>query len=191
MTNGGIFGPKLSGKSTLAHQLSREFFLKNKMKSLVLDPHSEDWPLWGEHSVVTDDEEKFWPMVWDSKNCVVFVEEAASTINRDKSLIEVFTRMRHCNHKLVVIGHNGMSLLPIMREQIDTVYLFRLPGSACKVWAEVMTNEKLYAAKNLQQYEFIYHRNFGPTLKMILPAPTKKPVVVETVKDIEPSHTTV
>lgn len=183
MVNAGIFGPKLSGKSTLAHRLSLEHFQRYQMKSLVLDPNTDDWPNWGQHSVITDDEEKFWPMVWASQYCVVFVEEAAGTINRDKSLIQVFTKLRHNNHKLVIIGHSGMSLLPIMREQIDTIYLFRQPNSSCKVWSEVMTNEKLFAAKDLNQYEFIYHRLYGPTVKMILPTPEAKPVAVETVKE--------
>jgi hypothetical protein len=147
-----------------------QYWQKFQIRSLVLDPHLEAW---GEHAVVTDDEETFWPKVWNSRNCIVFVEEAATTINRDKSLIQVFTRLRHCNHKLVVIGHSGMSLLPVMREQIDTIYLFRQPVSACKVWAEVMTEEGLHAAKDLQQFHFIFHRLYGKPRKMVLPPPKK------------------
>lgn len=175
MVNGGIFGPKLSGKSTLAQTLAREYKAKHGTVALVLDPHQKDWHLWPEGSVVTDDEDKFWPMVWKSQNCLVVVEEAATTINRDKTLIEVFTRLRHCNHKLLIIGHSGMSLLPIMREQIDTIYLFRQPKSSCVVWSEVMTNENLHGAKDLQQYEFLAHRLFGPTVKRKLPPPTSSP----------------
>lgn len=171
MDNGGIFGPKLSGKSTLAHQLSHEYFQKHKMQSLVLDPHSDDWHLWGAHSIVTDDEDKFWEMVWKSQSCIVFVEEAASTINRDKELIQVFTRLRHNGHKLVVIGHSGMNLLPVMREQIDTIYLFRQPPSSCKVWAEVLCNRELLKAETLNQYEFIYYRIYGTTITTKLPPP--------------------
>lgn len=170
-TNAGIFGPKLSGKSTLAHTLSRELWLRNKIKTLALDPHPKDWNKWGAEAKVTNQEEKFWDCVWKSNNCVVFVEEAATTINRDKGLIEVFTRLRHNDHKLVVIGHSGMSLLPVMREQIDTIFLFRQPMSSCKVWAEVMTNEELLAAKDLKQFEFLQHRLFGKTHKRILPPP--------------------
>lgn len=170
-TNCGIFGPKLSGKSTLAHRISLECFQRQQMQSLVLDPHREDWEKWGPHSTVNDDEETFWPVVWKSTNCVVFVEEAATTINRDKALIQVFTRLRHCGHKLVVIGHSGMSLLPVMREQIDTVYLFRQPVSSCKVWSEVMTEDGLHAAKDLKQFEFIFHKLYGAPRKMMLPPP--------------------
>lgn len=168
--NIGIFGPKLSGKTTLAKTISAQYWQRYQIRSLVLDPHLEDWP---SPAVVTADEETFWKTVWKSQNCIVFVEEAATTINRDRGLIQVFTRLRHCNHKLVVIGHSGVSLLPVMREQIDTVYLFRQPESACKVWAEVMTEERLYAAKELKQYEFIFHRLYGNPRKMILPPPKK------------------
>lgn len=168
--NIGIFGPKLSGKTTLAMSLSSQYWQRQKIRSLVLDPHLEAWP---EPAVVTDDESKFWPTVWKSQNCLVIVEEAATTINRDNTLIQVFTRLRHCNHKLIVIGHSGMSLLPVMREQIDTIYLFRQPASACKVWAEVMTEDGLHGAKELKQYEFIFHRLYGTPRKMILPPPKK------------------
>lgn len=169
--NAGIFGPKLSGKSTLGHRISLEHWQRLQMRTLALDPNLDDWSKWGEHAVVTNKEDEFWERVWKSTCCVVFVEEAASTINRDKSLIEVFTRLRHLNHKLCVVGHSGMSLLPIMREQIDTIYLFRQPLSSCKVWSEVMTNDRLFEAKDLNQYEFLFHRLYGSTVKMKLPAP--------------------
>jgi molybdopterin-guanine dinucleotide biosynthesis protein len=153
MVNAGIFGPKLSGKSTLAQSLSREF-AKRGFKSIVLDPHNDPW---GPQATVFTDEDKFWNVVWQSRRCVVFVEEAAATIRRERTLVPVFTRLRHCEHKLVVIGHSGMDLLPVMRQQLDTLYLFRQPKSACDVWAETMTEDGLLEAKNLGQYEFIRH----------------------------------
>lgn len=165
MVSGGIFGPKLSGKTTLAKILSQQYWTKHKVRSIVLDINEE---LWGEQAFVMHDEEKFWEAVWKSENSIVIVDEAASTIRRERGLIPVFTRLRHNHHVLIVIGHSGMDLLPAMRQQFDTVYLFRQPESAAKVWAETMTEKGLLAAVDLKQYEFIRCELYQPPQKMKL-----------------------
>lgn len=165
MINGGIFGPKLSGKTTLAKALSQQYGKSRNIKSIVLDPHCESW---GEQALVFQDEEKFWKTVWESKFCLVIVEESAATIRRDRTLVPVFTRLRHNNHLLLVIGHSGMDLLPVMRQQLDTIYLFRQPEQACKVWAETFCNNDLYAAQQLKQYEFLQSEMYGSTQKLKL-----------------------
>jgi len=163
MTSGGIFGPKLSGKTTLAIALSKQYFASHKMRSIVLDPHNEPW---GQQAVVMQNEEKFWSTVWASKHCVIIVEEAAATIRRDRNLVPVFTRLRHCNHILIVVGHSGMDLLPVMRQQFDTIYLFRQPKQACVVWSDVFCNEELLQAQTLQQYEFLHCVMYGKARKL-------------------------
>ena len=167
MNSAGIFGPKLSGKTTLAKALSREYFLKCKLRTLVLDPNNDDW---GKQSLVFTDEEKFWPVVWQSQNCLVIVDEAAATIRRDRDLIPVFTRLRHLHHKLIVIGHSGMDLLPVMRQQFDELFLFRQPESAAKVWAETMTQKGLLQSGELQQFEFLHTKLYGTPRKLRLQA---------------------
>lgn len=161
----GIFGPKLSGKTTLAMELARQHFSKLKMRSLVLDPNGDEW---GEHAWSTMDEEKFWSEVWSKQNRLIIVDEAAETINRDKELIPVFTRMRHLGHRFIVIGHSGVNLLPIMREQIDTLYLFRQNKKAAQVWAELFTQDELLNAMHLNQYEFIHTKLYGKAKKQML-----------------------
>jgi|SRR5882757_2601916 len=153
MTSGGIFGPKLSGKTTLARALSKEYWRASQMRTLVLDLNNEDW---GEQAFVSTNEAEFWSMVWKAQGMLIVVEESAETINRDKKLIAVFTRLRHLKHKLLVIGHSGVNLLPIMREQLDTLYLFRQSERASKVWAETFCQKDLMQAQELQQFEFFY-----------------------------------
>lgn len=153
MTSGGIFGPKLSGKTTLAMALSKEYWRANQIRTIVLDLNNE---VWGEQAFVSTDESQFWSMVWKGQGMLIIVEESAETINRDKKLIPVFTRLRHHKHKLLVIGHSGVNLLPIMREQLDTLYLFRQPERAAKVWAETFCQPELLQAQQLQQYEFLF-----------------------------------
>lgn len=153
MINAGIFGPKLSGKTTLAKEISKSKWRLNGLKSIVLDPNLE---IWGPQAFVTNDPEKFDAMIWKERNCIVFMEEAAVTINRDRDRMSIFTRLRHQEHMLVISGHSGGDLLPGMRQQFDTLFLFRQPGSAAKVWAEVFSDKRIFTCMNLNQYEFLH-----------------------------------
>lgn len=170
MINGGIFGPKLSGKTTLAKSLSRQYWRQFRIKTIVLDINDDAW---GEQATATPDEEIFWKLVWRARNCLIIVDEAAATIRRERTLIPVFTRMRHCQHKLIVIGHSGMDLLPVMRQQLDTIFLFRQPESSAKVWAEVFTENGLLESTNLRQFEFIKHELYGTPSRQKLSSPVK------------------
>lgn len=165
MVNGGIFGPKLSGKTTLAKALSVQYWQQQRRRSLVFDPHLETW---GQQALVMANEKDFWPVVWKSQGCLIIVEEAAATIRRERELIPVFTRLRHNNHLLLVIGHSGMDLLPTMRQQLDALWLFRQPEEACKVWASTFTQKELYEAMNLGQYEFLATVMYGKPRKLRL-----------------------
>jgi hypothetical protein len=164
MTRGGIFGISLSGKTTLAKKISRAYNERLKMPSLVLDPFLDDW---GIHSTAAgmDKEEDFWQTIWQTKNCLVIVDEASTTLKRDRELVPVFTSLRHRGHKLLVIGHHGADLLPVMREQLDTLYLFRQNLKSAKTWAEKLADERVLESANLGQYEYLYCENFQPPKK--------------------------
>lgn len=161
MTRGGIFGISLSGKTTLAKKISAQYARIGRA-SLVLDPFLEDW---GRHAAVTADEEKFWETVWKSRKMLVVVDECSTTIRREKELIPVFTSLRHLDHKLLVIGHHGSDLLPVMREQLDTVYLFRQNEKSAKYWVEKFADERVLESTSLSRYEYLYCRNFGTPIK--------------------------
>jgi hypothetical protein len=168
MENAGIFGPSKSGKTTLAKALSAEYWRTQKLKSLVLDPWLENW---GPHAVVLNDEDKFWQAVWASKNCIVIVEEATQTINRNRDLNKVFTAIRHNHHNLIVVGHNGSSLLPIMRQQLEKLYLFLQSEKAAKIWVEETACPQLLQATTLGQYEFLFYKRFSPVRRLKLSPP--------------------
>jgi hypothetical protein len=163
MESAGIFGPKLSGKTTLGKWLSYQYWTRQKRRSLVLDPNLENWGAW---SWVTNDEAKFWAAVWKGgPPSLVIVDESTEMINRDKGLTAVFTRLRHYHHKLIVIGHSGESLLPIMRQQLDTLYLFRQSPDDAERWARSMTQRGFLTAEELNQFEFLYGERFKPPVK--------------------------
>ena len=168
MTSCGIAGPKLSGKTTLAKHIADEYWRREKVRSLVLDINADKWP---EGCLVISDESKFWDIVWRAKSCLVIVDEASTVIQRDKELIPVFTRMRHLQHRLIVICHSAVDLLPQMREQFDTLYLFRQSERSAGIWAETFTQKDLIAAADLGQHEFIFAQLYQKSSRQKLAKP--------------------
>jgi Ni2+-binding GTPase involved in maturation of urease and hydrogenase len=166
MFRSGVFGPSLCGKTTLVKAIAKEYQGKYRLRTIVLDPNLDrDW---GQLATVTNDEKAFWQTIWGTKSCLVIVEESSETISRNKELIGVFTRLRHLQHKLIVVGHTGMSLLPVMRDQIDTLYLFLQSEKSAKKWCEDFCDQRLMEATRLNQYEFIRKEKFQPPRKMRL-----------------------
>ena len=149
----GIFGPGLSGKTTLAKHYSRAAWARHGIKSICLDIHRE---VWGPQALVTSNPEAFEKVVWAEKSCLVFIDESSDTIARDKGMTKFFTRIRHNGHKLVVIGHDGSSLLPVMRQQLQTLALFRQSEDPAKDWAKLYGNKKLLESCTLGQHEFLW-----------------------------------
>jgi molybdopterin-guanine dinucleotide biosynthesis protein len=152
----GVFGPKKSGKTTLAKHLALACQRIEDRPIMVYCVNDDETAMWVESgATVHTEEEKFWPAVWAHQNQTVIIEESAATINRDRDLVPVFTRIRHCHHRVIVIGHSGADLLPVMRQQIDMLCLFRQPPSAAKIWAECMCDEKLLGAEHLERFYFL------------------------------------
>jgi hypothetical protein len=169
----GIFGPGLSGKTTLAKYLSWNWWLGWRVKSLVHDINGEQW---GPQAFCTSNSDVFWDMVWRREvNCAVFVEEAGETIDRDREKTSLFTRVRHRDgngtgpgHRLVVVGHSGANLLPTQRDQIHTLYLFRQSTAGAEMWAEQYCDERIMEATTLNQYEFLYCRLYHEPERLTL-----------------------
>jgi hypothetical protein len=162
---GGIFGTTECGKSTLAHYLSWEYYRQKKIRSLVFDTHLEHW---GSHAYVTADEEEFMRMVWARMGDLVVMEDASLTINRRQDLKPMFTTIRHQEHRLLVLGHGGSDLLPTMRKQFDTVYLFQQDEDSVKDWKKIFPRAGVEASLLLDQYEFLHVQAFKPSQKMRL-----------------------
>lgn len=165
----GIFGPGLSGKTTLAKMLSRQYWLSG-IKSIVLDPVGDNW---GPQAFATADPQKFLAMISAERQCAVFIDESSETIDRDKTKTPLFTRIRHNGHRMHVIGHDGMSLLPVMRQQLQTLFLFRQDRKPLKVWAELLSEPQILQAAELDQYEFLWCRLYERPVRMKLPNPRK------------------
>lgn len=169
MKRGGIFGPTEYGKTTLGISISRRYHQTHKIRSLVLDPFLQEW---GPQAWVTNDELEFWRVVRYKRGCLVIVDDASKTIGADKALNWVFTTMRHNEHRLLALGHDGADLTRTMRNQLDTVYLFlceqlaidrywrtSFPGYSLEQWKQVTL---------LQKFEFVRFKRGEKPEKMRL-----------------------
>lgn len=186
MIVGGIFGRKKSGKTTLSKHLGKEYWQREDRRSLVLDPNRTD--NWGPEFWVAQSDSEFWETAWKTRNCLLIVDDAGKSIDRNSELVDAFTRINHNGHKLLVIGHDGVNLTRVMREQMDTLYLFCAGDKAVEAWEQVFPDrpppkgmtkrEELRSGKQiplrmedamyLQKYEFLYIRQYEPIEKLKL-----------------------
>lgn len=165
MKRGGAFGTTECGKSTLARELSRQYYKLHGIRSLIWDPHVEHW---GKHAFVTADFDEFDRMVWARRGDLVIIEDASMTVERNRDLTPYFTAIRHQEHRIFVCGHGASDLLPTMRKQLDTLYLFQQDEDSVKDWKKIFPKGGVEAAILLDQYEFLHVRPFVPSQKMKL-----------------------
>lgn len=168
MIVGGIFGPKKSGKTTLGRSLSVQYWNLEDRPSLVFDPNFDAWPsnCWLPEIGSGDMDEiegRFWDNVWRTENHLIICDDAAKTINRNPSLNDIFTRINHNGHKLLIIGHSGTNLLPLHRQQMDVVYLFRSTQEAGKWWYDVFGDPVVLSCNKLERYEFLHIEQYKKT----------------------------
>lgn len=169
----GIFGRRLSGKSTLARELVLDQFRSRGWLSIVLAPMSKpgDWPRPPCHW--WKDRDAWLRSVWKSWACNVVCDDASMTIKRDRELEELFTCVGHRSHRLWVLGHSGANLLPAMREQLTEIFLFRQSKSEAELWAELFADDRILEARTLEydRREFLHARLGGDVRRCVLSLP--------------------
>lgn len=161
----GIFGPSECGKSTVAHAISYQIFLNEQRHTVALVTMDADVIPWGAHSTIYRDKDQFLDFVRNHRGYLVVVEDASSTINRDADVTDLFTCIRHQNHKLLVIGHDATNLTRQMRANLQRLFLFRQDQEAIDFWKGLFPGIDLTPAMALEQYEFITVANFQPVIK--------------------------
>lgn len=162
----GIFGRRLSGKTTLAIRFLAGSYAREGRLAAVLDP-KKGQHTWGAHCWVTNDREE-WLRRWQlptCRNCNLVWEETSTTCQRDPKLVDVFTAKAGAGgHRLVVTGHSGASMLPVMREQLTELFLFRQSRREAEMWAEQFAEDGLLDACTLNpdRREFMHVRMGRP-----------------------------
>lgn len=135
----GVFGPSLYGKSTVLRFISRKNYKMHGVESLILDRWKGDTD-WGPQAEVFDqktEEDLFWKRVWSTQGKIVFVDDGTSVIARSRELIPTLTEIRHNHHKMVIAGHRVKdTLLPVMRDQLSTLFLFCQTKKSVEIWEE-------------------------------------------------------
>ena len=155
----GIFGPSLSGKTNVAKFLMVNYWRNFGIRSIVCDKNvNQAWPAC---ALVFRDPEKFWPFVWQKRGCAIFADEGGSSVKRNREATEYFTSGRQNDHVLHVLGHHISNLLPEMRDQLHTLFLFTQTTASASAWAEEWADDRLLGAIGLPQYEFLWAEKYG------------------------------
>lgn len=130
---------------------------------VVLDPKMGEHN-WGSHCYVTNDLQK-WLGKWQHpacRNCNIVWEESATTLKRDPQYVDVFTAKAGAGgHRLIVTGHSGSALLPVMRWQLTEIFLFRTTQSEAELWADQFTDPRIVELSTQLDYtqrEFLHVR---------------------------------
>jgi hypothetical protein len=159
-----IIGMTGTGKTHLAKTFCAAF--KNSGRgTLVLDPMYEDgW----ECDDKTGDFGEFWYLVWENKNCAVFVEEAGQTMNRhDFNADRLATQTRHRGHVMHFMAQRGAQLSPTVRGQCTEFYIFRSRKADCKVYADDFDRPEIMEAAQLPNRVCLYYNSETRELRKI------------------------
>lgn len=153
-----ILGMTESGKSTFARQLVSEY-AKPKggaMPSLVLDPLGD--PNWNKCGAkyVTKDPLKFLKVVFDSRRCAIFCDEAGETIGRySKEMMALGTRARHYGHNVHFLAQRAVMIDKNIRDQCSTLVCFRVSRGDAQTLCDEYGWDELLQAHLLEKGEFI------------------------------------
>jgi len=154
----GIFGPPECGKTTAAKAILRERWRMLRRRAIVVDLNGDAWPA---HCLVFNSLDRALAFAWRVSGCDFVIDDASGQIYRDAGHNDLFTRIRHQQHTLFVIGHNATILLPIQREALGTLLLFRQSPKAIAAWVEDWAEPRIEAAANMRAYEFLFCKRFG------------------------------
>lgn len=118
-----IVGMTASGKTTLAKKILQTYKAKG-IKTAVLDPLND--PTW-DADFQTDDPEEFLDVVYRSQSCALFIDESGTAIGRYAGPMQVLaTQSRHFGHRAYFITQRASQLDRTVRDQCETLFLFRV-----------------------------------------------------------------
>jgi len=162
MAHGLILGMTESGKTTLAKKLARDFKASG-IGVIVLDPmHDPNWVC----DFKTDNQEKFLDVLWRSKSCAVFIDEAGEAVGRYAELMHrTATKGRHWGHRCFYIAQRITQIAPLVRDQCSHLFLFNSSLGDSKIHANEWNHKELEQAFTLRQGEYFYCTRYSPVRK--------------------------
>ncbi len=163
-----LAGPTKCGKTTVGQSLARSLHATGR-PAIVLHSIMAGGAGWPPGSFVTPDLATVIPVVQESHGCAVFLDDASATIAADRTgALPLFTCIRHRHHKLFVMCHGFTDLLPEMRTNLDTAYIFRQDPDMSAKWARLFMDEELEKACTLLRFEFLLKKPFEPVRRLKL-----------------------
>lgn len=176
MAHSLIFGMTESGKTTLAKQMCRGYFAQG-YGVLVLDPMCD--PGWKPESpdgmdlehkyqlkkrfYQTDDPDEFLRVFWDSRACMVFIDEAGDVVGQyDLAMRQTATKGRHWGHCVHYLSQRGAQLSPTVRGQCEHMFLFTTARQDCELFAREWNKPELVEAAQLPRLEFFHVQRYAP-----------------------------
>lgn len=161
-----IIGMTESGKTTLAKRLVQEYRQRG-VKSIVLDPLSD--PSWNA-DFVTDDPARFRNVVFSSRHCAVFIDEAGDAIgHHEREMFPVATKGRHWGHNVHFLSQRGMQIHPTVRDQCGHLFLFACSMKDAKQFSDEW-NKPILAKEVpfLKKGNYFHVTRFGTCEKLAL-----------------------
>ena len=147
-----------SGKTTLGKQLCR-IQRQCGFKTIVLDPmHDPEW----QADFKTHSPDVFLRMLWQSRRCMAFIDEAGKHAGRfDDLMEETATESRHWGHSMFYLSQRGAMLSPTIRGQCKHLFLFAMAADDTKELARNFNCPQLKEANILQPGEYFHVTRFG------------------------------
>lgn len=156
-----VCGQGGTGKTTVTRVYTLEAWRQQRRRAIVFDPNAAPW---GGHALVFSGAAnlpRFWEFVWRERNCIVVVDEVVTSMPRDADANEVFTRIRHRGHQLVMVLHEAGNLLPVQRGQCNTLFLLNQHPRSANLFAEEWNEPRFRDAVTLRKHEFIFAQKFA------------------------------
>lgn len=155
MAHALILGMTESGKTSLAKQLAANYRAKG-FSILVLDPMNDpEWPA----DYKTTDPDEFLTVFWNSRRCMVFIDESGDAIGRyNKAMERTATKGRHWGHSCHYITQRGAQLSQTVRDQCSHLFLFASSLKDRKLHAEEWNAPVL--TQPLERLEYFHTTRF-------------------------------
>lgn len=158
MAHSLILGMTESGKTTLAKTLAAHYKARG-IGVLVLDPMND--PQW-QCDYKTSDVAQFLTVFWQSKRCMVFIDEAGESVGRfDDLMVRTATKGRHWGHSCHYLSQRGAQLSRTVRDQCSHLFLFTTALDDCKIHSNEWNKQEMREASALPQGHYFHATRFG------------------------------
>lgn len=146
-----VVGITFSGKTILCKEVAKE---NSEKDIIVFDPiKSGGWP---KHARCYSTIEAFSSALDKYKSALVFIDEAKTIFNEDKTLAEKWlTQYRHKGYLFFLIAQRAKMIPPNARNQCTQIYAFKQKPEDAKILADEYGDE-LFEVSRLNKLEFIY-----------------------------------